>query len=95
MQGLQHNLRVNPYDLETRALLEEIAGYPDVPEVKQGLSETEMPFLAMQLEKDDVRLSIFTMVSTFGSPHDVTLQHLRIETFFPADEASEKLIRSL
>jgi hypothetical protein len=27
---------------------------------------------------------------TLGTPKDVTLQELRIETFFPADEASEK-----
>jgi hypothetical protein len=26
---------------------------------------------------------------TLGTPKDVTLQELRIETFFPADEASE------
>jgi len=26
---------------------------------------------------------------TLGTPQDVTLQELRIETFFPADEASE------
>jgi len=27
---------------------------------------------------------------TLGTPRDVTLQELRIETFFPADDASEK-----
>jgi hypothetical protein len=27
---------------------------------------------------------------TLGTPHDVTLQELRIETFFPADEESER-----
>jgi hypothetical protein len=26
---------------------------------------------------------------TLGTPHDVTLQELRIETLFPADEESE------
>jgi aldehyde dehydrogenase (NAD+) len=26
---------------------------------------------------------------SLGTPHDVTLQELRVETFFPADEASE------
>ena len=28
---------------------------------------------------------------TLGTPQDVTLQELRIETFFPADEASERI----
>jgi hypothetical protein len=27
---------------------------------------------------------------TLGTPQDVTLQELRIETFFPADEVSER-----
>jgi hypothetical protein len=30
---------------------------------------------------------------TLGTPHDVALQELRIERFFPADEASEQLWR--
>ena len=30
-----------------------------------------------------------------GTPHDVTWQELRIETFFPADAASEHALQSL
>ncbi len=29
------------------------------------------------------------MVTTVGTPQDVTAQELRIESFFPADEAAE------
>jgi hypothetical protein len=32
---------------------------------------------------------------TLGTPQDVTLQELRIETVFPADEASELTWRSM
>ena len=32
---------------------------------------------------------------TLGTPQDVTLQELRIETFFPADVASEQVWREL
>jgi hypothetical protein len=32
---------------------------------------------------------------TLGTPQDVTLQELRIETVFPADEASERVWRSV
>ena len=32
---------------------------------------------------------------TLGTPKDVTLQELRIETFFPADDASEMAWRSV
>ena len=32
---------------------------------------------------------------TLGTPQDVTLQELRIETFFPADDTSEQMWRSV
>jgi hypothetical protein len=36
-----------------------------------------------------VRVSYFSLVTTIGTPQDVTLQEIRVESFFPADEASE------
>jgi hypothetical protein len=35
------------------------------------------------------------MIATFGTPQDVTLQDLRIESFLPANPASEALLRGL
>ncbi len=32
-----------------------------------------------------VELRIFSTIMTLGTPQDVTLQELRVETFFPAD----------
>jgi hypothetical protein len=29
------------------------------------------------------------MLTSLGTPHDITLQELRIESFFPADPATE------
>ncbi|MBO6566848.1 MAG: hypothetical protein JJ934_14145 [Pseudomonadales bacterium] len=49
----------------------------------------------MDLQSKDFSISLFFMVSTFGNPHDVNLQQLRIEAFLPADETSEKTIREL
>jgi hypothetical protein len=34
-------------------------------------------------------MSWFTIITTFGTPQDITLQDLRVETFFPADEATD------
>ncbi|MEV0403314.1 hypothetical protein [Actinoallomurus sp. NPDC050550] len=36
---------------------------------------------------------MFTMLSTFGTPMDVTLSDLSIELFFPTDEATETALR--
>ena len=36
----------------------------------------------------DLNVRLFSTVATLGTPYDVTLEELRLETFFPADEAS-------
>ena len=40
-------------------------------------------------------LSVFTTIATLGTPQDVTLQEVRVESFFPADDRSDALFRSL
>ena len=39
-----------------------------------------------EMEKDQTQLKFFTTLTTFGTPQDVNLQQLRIESFFPTDE---------
>lgn len=51
--------------------------------------------LPIHIEKDDLELRLFSTVMTLRTPQDVTLQELRIETFFPADDASERVWRSV
>jgi hypothetical protein len=52
------------------------------------------PVLAMLFRKGDVSLEMFTTIATLGTPHDITLQELRIECFFPADNATAALLRN-
>jgi hypothetical protein len=40
-------------------------------------------------------LSLLYAVTVFGSPRDVTLDEIGIETFFPADPATAKLLQQL
>jgi len=46
--------------------------------------------LPVALRKDRLELNLFTTITTLGTPHDVTLHELRLESFFPADEASRE-----
>lgn len=39
--------------------------------------------------------SFFTTIASLGTPYDITLHELRIESFFPADEATDALLRAL
>jgi hypothetical protein len=40
-------------------------------------------------------LNLISTTTIFGTPVDVTLQELALETFFPADPASAALLRDL
>jgi transcriptional regulator with XRE-family HTH domain len=46
--------------------------------------------LPIHIRKDDIELRLFSTIMTLGTPQDVTLQELRLETFFLADEESEE-----
>jgi len=54
-----------------------------------------MPLLTTSLASGDVELRFFSTLTTFGTPHDVTLDELRIESMFPADEATAQVCRRL
>jgi transcriptional regulator with XRE-family HTH domain len=84
-------------DAETRALLDELLSYPDVPHHWRtlDLDASTAPFLPIEFRKDELSLRYFTTLTSLGTPHDITLQELRIESFFPADEATEAVARRL
>jgi transcriptional regulator with XRE-family HTH domain len=81
----------------SEALLRELLDQPDVPADwrQPDLLRDAAPFFQLVLEKDGLRLALFTTIATFGTPHDVTLQELRLETFFAADEATDAALRRL
>jgi hypothetical protein len=54
-----------------------------------------LPVLPLTLERDGLRVSLFTVIATFGTPLDVTADELRIESFFPADPATERFLREV
>jgi hypothetical protein len=49
----------------------------------------------MRLRYDDRELSLLTTIATFGTPLDVTVSELMIESFFPADDATAEALREL
>jgi len=75
---------------ETQELLEELLGYTGVPSRWQRpeLDRPPAPLVAVSYRREGIRLSFFSTITTFGTPQDVTLQELRIESFFAADEAT-------
>jgi len=58
------------------------------------LDEPEDPVLPLELVVGSSRIRLFSTFTTFGTPQDVTLQELRIDMSFPADEATRRFLSS-
>jgi transcriptional regulator with XRE-family HTH domain len=41
----------------------------------------------------EFRLALFSLIAQFGTPEDVTVDDLKIELYFPSDEATENALR--
>jgi len=77
---------------ETAELLKQLLAYPDLPSLAQSLPPvTPAPVLAMHFRKGGTALKLFTTLATLGTPQDITLQELRIESFFPSDDETARL----
>lgn len=77
-------------------LLDELRGYA-VPEGCDESVEGELLGVAMpfRFRTPAGTLSFISTTTIFGTPVDVTLQELALETFFPADEMTAQALRQL
>ncbi|MBB6554145.1 helix-turn-helix domain-containing protein [Nonomuraea rubra] len=74
-------------DATTRALLEEV-----LPPGWRELDRTAplVPVIPVTFAKDGLTVSYFSMITTVGTPQDITAQELRVESFYPADRETER-----
>ncbi len=88
---LRARREAEPGDEIAARLIDEVLGYAGVPEDWRDPVEelANAPFLTLTFNAGGRRLSWITTFTTFGTPRDITLQELRIESFYPADEATE------
>src|SRR6266403_2733638 len=77
-------------------LIAEILSYPGVP-ARWREPELEAPhelILPMELNLEGKIARMFSTVTTVATPHDVTLQELHVEAFYPADAETESVLQS-
>ncbi len=97
---LHRETLAKPADGGLSALLRSLFEYPDVPESwrQPDFSTPSDPTLTLRLKRDDLELAFLTTVTVFSAPQNVTLEELRIESYFPLDEetavACERIARS-
>ncbi len=94
LKRLHRQLEVPDPDPALIELLEDLHDYPGVRGIKQDSSIAERTELLVPLQTrvGDQSLSWFSTIATFGTPQDITLQELWIESFFPADSATESFV---
>jgi len=76
-------------------LYEEISGLENKVETTELHMESNIPVMSFTLQKGNQQATFFSTITTFGTPLDVTTQELRIESLFPADEATQQLCHHL
>jgi transcriptional regulator with XRE-family HTH domain len=79
-------------DPQTQALLADVLALPGIPAGWRRPDPTTplTPMVPVNFARDTVTVSYFSMVTTVGTPQDVTAQELRLESFFPVDPATER-----
>lgn len=71
----------------------EVTAYPNIVDVRTRVdwttptATTEL-LIPYRLQANGVELSMFTTLTTFGTPRDITLDELAVELFFPNDTAT-------
>jgi len=78
------------------ALYDEVRSYSTVSEQTADVSEPEgQLFTPLKLRAlGNQNLEFFSTIATFGTALDITVAELSIESFFPADKATYKALRS-
>lgn len=82
-------------DPQLEALEEELRGYPGGSERLHGDPVAGDIAVPLTLNLGDRRLSFISTLTVFGTPLEVTLSELAIESFFPADEATAKALKGM
>ncbi|MEL7312806.1 MAG: helix-turn-helix domain-containing protein [Pseudomonadota bacterium] len=65
------------------------------PSMESSASAPLLPVLPLELDLHGVRLSLFSVISTLGTPQDVTTDEIRIESFYPNDDSTDTFFRGV
>ena len=94
IRGVQADV-ISDGSRESSELLARLLSYEGLAELAHGVAieETPKPLLPIHIRKDTTTLNVFTTIATLGTPQDITVQEIRIESFFPIDEATARFFR--
>jgi transcriptional regulator with XRE-family HTH domain len=83
-------------DPSTATLIADLRSRSDVDAVLgRDRPPLPAPVIDVRLDVDGVEMAFFSVVSTIGSPVDVTAQEVKVESFFPSDPQTSRRWRDL
>jgi transcriptional regulator with XRE-family HTH domain len=92
LNRLHREAKLSGESEQSNLLFDELMSYPNVSSLWNSSNRTAQNTLlfTINLKKNDLHWQFFTTIATLGTPYDITLQEIRIECLFPADEATER-----
>ncbi len=89
----------NTADAFLMELLQELKSYPKPESARADLPTKEIDYsrfaIPLRLMTEEGELSFISTVTIFGTPIDVTLSELAIESFFSADEKTAEILNRI
>ncbi len=97
LSRLYREALARPSDEGLAALVEQLLAYPDVPPSwrQPDFSVPSEATAVVRLRRGELSLAFLTTVTTFNAPQNVTLEELRIESYFPLDAETEQACQQL
>ncbi|HEY8509170.1 MAG TPA: helix-turn-helix domain-containing protein [Steroidobacteraceae bacterium] len=98
LERLRHQIELTA-DPTLAELLKEIESYPAAEGASAGALGSELEYegvvVPLKLRTQAGVLSMFSTTTVFGTPLDITLAELAIESFFPADAQTAQALRQI
>jgi transcriptional regulator with XRE-family HTH domain len=79
-------------DVRLAELLEELRGYPGGEPGEHGEPGPADVVVPLRYRRADQELAFFSMTAVVGTPMDVTIEELAIESFYPADTSTAEAL---
>ena len=97
LSRLHRESLARPLDVALASLLRALLEYDGVPESfrQPDLSSPSEPVFTLRFRRGGLALSFLATVTAFSVPQNVTLEELRIESYFPLDEATADACKRL
>ena len=97
LRRLQREVLQRPHDSDLANLRDDLLNVPGTPEDwrQPDPSAATQPMIAVEFRAGDIGLRFLTTITEFSAPQNVTLDELRIESYFPLDDQTRELCEQL